>query len=103
MDIDRVAIGQKAIIRFPSFGNKTPTVFGRLLNLSADVYADEVTGSPYYLARIEVEEQSLSDLGELELVPGMPGEAFISTGSRTLLQYMFKPFSNTVARSFIED
>jgi multidrug efflux pump subunit AcrA (membrane-fusion protein) len=45
----------------------------------------------------------MADLGDLELLPGMPAEAFIATGSRTLLQYLFKPFSNAMARSFIED
>jgi epimerase transport system membrane fusion protein len=45
----------------------------------------------------------MNDLGELELLPGMPAEVFIATGSRTLLQYLFKPFSNAMARSFIED
>jgi epimerase transport system membrane fusion protein len=103
LDIDRVFPGQEAKIRFSSFGNKTPEIFGKLLSLSADVYPDEATRQPYYLARIEVSKESLENLAGLELVPGMPAEAFISTGSRTLLQYMIKPFSNAVARSFIED
>jgi epimerase transport system membrane fusion protein len=103
LDVDRVSPGQEAMIRFSSFGNRTPTMYGELLNLSADVYADETTGAPYYLARIEVSADSIAALGSLALVPGMPAEAFIATGSRTLLQYMFKPFANTLARSFIED
>jgi len=73
------------------------------LNLSADTYPDELSGQPYYLARVEVDPSSIEDLGNLELLPGMPAEVFIATGSRTLLQYMFKPFSNVMARSFIED
>lgn len=103
LDIDRVFPGQEARIRFSSFGSKTPQTFGTLLSLSADAYPDEVTRQPYYLARIEVSPESIENLNGLELVPGMPAEAFISTGSRTLMQYMLKPFSNTVARSFIED
>lgn len=103
LDIDRVFTGQQARIRFSSFGSKTPEIFGNLLSLSADVYPDEATGQPFYLARIEVTSESLENLNGLELLPGMPAEAFIATGSRTLLQYLLKPFSNTVARSFIED
>ena len=95
--------GQQARIRFSSFGSKTPEIFGNLLSLSADAFQDETTGQPYYLARIEVTSESLENLNGLELLPGMPAEAFIATGSRTLLQYLIKPFSNTVARSFIED
>ena len=74
-----------------------------MLSLSADAYPDEYTQQPYYLARVEVRPESIEELDGLELVPGMPAEVFIATGSRTLLQYMLKPFSNTVARSFIED
>ena len=103
LDIDRVSTGQEAMIRFSSFGSRAPTTTGVVLNLSADAYLDQVTGQPYYLARIEVDAESIGALGDLVLTPGMPAEVFIATGSRTMLQYMFKPFSNTIARSFIED
>lgn len=102
-DIDRVALNQEAMIRFSAFDRSVPTTFGRVVHLSADVFVDEATGFPYYQARIEVTEQGLKDLEGLELLPGMPAETFITTGSRTLLQYLFKPLSNTLARSFIED
>ena len=103
LDIDRVFEGQEATIRFSSFGNRTPTIFGNVLNLSADAIVDQNTGMSYYLARVEVTPEGMADLGDLELLPGMPAEVFIATGSRTLLQYLFKPFSNAMARSFIED
>ena len=103
LDIDRVYEGQEAMIRFSSFGNRTPTIFGSLLSLSADAIQDPNTGMTYYLARVEVSPEGMADLGDLELLPGMPAEVFIATGSRTLMQYLFKPFSNAMARSFIED
>jgi epimerase transport system membrane fusion protein len=52
---------------------------------------------------VEVTPESLAELGTLTLMPGMPADTFISTGSRTMLQYLFKPFTNSMARSFIED
>jgi epimerase transport system membrane fusion protein len=45
----------------------------------------------------------MEDLGDLALVPGMPAEIFINTGSRTFLQYLLKPITNAMARSFRED
>jgi len=102
-DIDRVHPNQEARIRFSSFGSSTPNIFGTVLNISADAYIDEASGFSYYLARIEVSPEGIAELGELELLPGMPAEAFITTESRTLVQYLFKPFSNALARSFIED
>ena len=100
---DGLIDGKEAMIRFSSFGNRTPTIFGSLLSLSADAIQDPNTGMTYYLARVEVSPEGMADLGDLELLPGMPAEVFIATGSRTLLQYLFKPFSNAMARSFIED
>ena len=103
MDIDRVSVGQDATIRFSSFGNSVPTIYGTVLSLSADSLMDQNTGAYYYLARVEVSPEGMEDLGDLVLLPGMPAEVFIATGSRTFLQYLFKPFSNAMARSFTED
>lgn len=103
IDIDRVQIGQEATIRFSSFGNRTPTLFGTVLSLSADAMADQNTGIPFYLARVAVTPESLEALGSLTLIPGMPAEVLITSGSRTFLQYIMKPFSNSIARSLIED
>lgn len=103
MDIDRVSIGQEARIRFSTFGSRAPTIFGSLLSLSADALNDERTGGSFYLARIQVNPDSMEELGDLALMPGMPAEVYINTGSRTFMQYLFKPLSNAAARSFNED
>lgn len=103
IDIDRVAVDQEATIRFSSFASSVPTIFGRVLSISADSQIDEKTGVSFYLARIEVTPEGMADLGDLILLPGMPAEVFIATGSRTFMQYLFKPFSNALARSFTED
>ncbi len=103
IDIDRVALNQEATVRFSSFGSRVPTIYGEVIHLSADSFIDEATGTTYYLARIEVTPEGMENLGDLILMPGMPAEVFIATGSRTFLQYLFKPFSNALARSFRED
>ncbi len=104
LDIDRVSEGQEAIIRFSTFSmGAVPTINGRVITISADSIASPEVDDVYYLGRIEVTEESLAGLGDLKLIPGMPAEVFITTGSRTLLQYLFKPLSNAVNRSFRED
>ena len=103
IDIDRVTTGQEATIRFSSFGNRTPTIFGSVISVSADAMADQKTGMPFYLARVAVTQKSIEALDSLTLVPGMPAEVLIASGSRTFLQYVMKPFSNVLARSLIED
>jgi membrane fusion protein, epimerase transport system len=103
-DIDRVAQGQEAMVRLSALNAKSvPTLYGTVIGLSADAATDEVTRLPYYSARIALKPESLAALEGMELIPGMPAEAFISTGSRTFLQYLMKPLSNSMARSFNED
>ncbi len=102
-DIDRVAVGQDATIRFSTFGTgSVPAIYGRVINLSADSFVDEAVGA-YYLARVEVTPEGLDDLGDLTLISGMPADVFIATGARTFLQYLFKPFTNALAKGLRED
>lgn len=103
IDIDRVAVGQDAIIRFSSFSGAVPTIIGKVIVISADAFVDPNTGAPFYMARVEVTPEGLAELNTLTLIPGMPAEVFIVTGSRTFLQYSLKSFTNAMARSFIED
>jgi epimerase transport system membrane fusion protein len=102
-DIDRVTPGQEATIRFSSFSSSVPTIFGTVLSVSADAMADQNTGMPYYLARVQVTPEGMQELGNLTLIPGMPAEVFINSGARTFVQYVMKPFSDALARSLIED
>jgi epimerase transport system membrane fusion protein len=62
-----------------------------------------MTGMPYFLARIRVTPESYEKLGDLKLMPGMPADALIKTGERTVFEYLIQPASNAIARSFIED
>ncbi|MCQ4347248.1 HlyD family type I secretion periplasmic adaptor subunit [Pseudomonas stutzeri] len=104
IDIDRIAPGKLADIRFSAFNNATtPVIEGRLIHVSADRLTNEQTGLAYYLGRIELTERGRADLGSLALVPGMPAEVLINTGARTLLSYLVQPASNAFARSLIED
>ncbi|TWC22992.1 MULTISPECIES: HlyD family type I secretion periplasmic adaptor subunit [unclassified Pseudomonas] len=104
MDIDRIAVGKLANIRFSAFKNSTtPVVEGQLVQVSADRLINKDTGAPYYLARLALTDKGRQALGGLVLVPGMPVEVLINTGERTLLQYLIQPASNAFARSLIED
>lgn len=103
-DIDRVAVGKLADIRFSAFkSSTTPVIEGRLVQVSADRLINKDSGAPYYLARLELTDKGRQALSHLQLVPGMPAEVLINTGARTLLQYLMQPASDAFARSLIED
>ena len=102
-DIDQVVVGGKAKLRLSAFNQRTtPELDGHVSQVSADATIDQKTGQRYYVSRIEMDEKSRRTVGELKLVPGMPVEVFISTGDRTLLSYLAKPFTDQMARAFRE-
>ena len=46
--------------------------------------------------------QEVARLGEVKLLPGMPVEAFIQTGERTVISYLMKPLHDQFMRAFKE-
>jgi HlyD family secretion protein len=44
----------------------------------------------------------VAKLGDVRLIPGMPVEAFVQTGDRTMLSYLAKPLSDQLMRAFRE-
>ncbi len=104
VDIDQVSIGQKAMLRFSAFNQRTtPELAGIVTRIGADLTLDPRTGLNYYLVRLKADEAALAELGTLTLLPGMPVEAFIQTGQRTPLSYLFKPVTDQLARAFREE
>ena len=100
-DIDQVRVGQTAALRFSAFSQRTtPELDGVVSRVSADLTTDQRTGAAYYVVRITLSERELARLQGLRLVPGMPVEAFIRTGERTVLSYVMKPFTDQITRSF---
>ncbi len=103
-DIDRVAVGLQAEVRFSAFKqSQTPKMDGRVIQLSADRFVDPQKGDAYYIALVELTPESRKDLGKLQLVPGMPAEVLINTGERTLFEYLAQPATNAFARALTED
>ena len=102
MDIDRLSIGQEAEVRFAVFKDAY-TISGRLVNLSADTIVDEISGQPFYEGKVMLEEADIGLLGDERLVPGMPAEVLIKTGTRTLLSYLVSPLSRMFEASLTED
>ena len=100
-DIDQVRVGQSAGLRFSAFNQRTtPELEGTVSRVSADLATDQRTGASYYVVRIALSEKEIARLEGLRLVPGMPVEAFIRTGERTVLSYVAKPFMDQLNRSF---
>ncbi len=102
-DIDDVQFDQPVVLRFTSFNVRTtPEINGKVIRIGADTTTDQRTGRTYYLVRIAMTYDEIKRLGDVKLTPGMPVEAYIETGERTLLSYLIKPLHDQLMRSFRE-
>ena len=102
-DIDKLQIGQKTVLRLSALNQHTmPELNGVVSRVSPDVTTDQRTGQSHYTIRVSLPLQEVARLGEVKLIPGMPVEAFVQTGDRTMLSYLMKPLSDQLMRSFRE-
>jgi HlyD family type I secretion membrane fusion protein len=97
-DIDGLAVGMPAEIRFTSFNQlETPVSHGQVLSISADRLTDPKTGAPYYGMRVLVNARNGQE--GLEILPGMPAEVVVEKRERTLISYLLQPMRETIAQA----
>lgn len=102
-DIDQLQLGQRTLLRLPALNQRTtPEINGVVSRVSPDTTVDQRTGQSHYTIRISLPTEEVARLGEVKLVPGMPVEAFIRTGNRTMLSYLMKPLHDHLMRAFRE-
>jgi HlyD family secretion protein len=106
-DIDIVRAGLDARVMFTAYkARSTPKVPGKVIQVSADKF-NSAPGSPpesFYIARVEVDKKFLEKMsGHIELYPGMPADVLIRTGSRSFLNYLFNPITDSMHRAFREE
>jgi HlyD family secretion protein len=100
-EIDQVHMGQRAVLRFTAFNQRTtPELNGEVVRIGADVTQEEKKGESYYAVRIRIADDELARLDGLKLVAGMPVEAFIQTTPRTVMSYVVKPMHDQITRAF---
>jgi HlyD family secretion protein len=100
LDIESVAIGQKAEVRFPNFSSrKTPIIMGRVASIAADAVTDETTKQAYYTAKVVIDYRTIAPEVAQKIVPGMQADVLISTGERTMLDYLLDPLLNAFAKT----
>ena len=114
IDVDQVYPGQPAVLRFSAFpARETPEFDGHVVRVSADAVRDAQTGLSWYEVQLAMDrpaggagddgEDARRLFGHLEVTPGMPVEAHIRTGERSVVSYLVKPVSDFFYRSLRED
>ena len=103
-DIDVVRTGLKAHVHLTPFSTRLlAPVAGTVSSISADRMTDETTGQDYYLARIALRNETLARLDGPALMPGMPVEVAVQTGSRSAISYLLSPLMKSFGRAFREE
>lgn len=105
INIDKVVVGQEAVLRLPGLNPRTtPELFTTVSRVAPDATQDPTTGLEYYAARIMISDEQLARLpGGTALLPGMPVEAFLQTGDRTVLSYIVHPMVEQFNRALREE
>ncbi|WP_108662372.1 HlyD family type I secretion periplasmic adaptor subunit [Acuticoccus kandeliae] len=104
VDVDEVNIGQEARIVLSAFDHRTtPQLNGHVTFVSAEAARDETTGQTYYVLRVGLDDHELDRLSDdLELIPGMPAELYVSTGGNTVVGYLMHPLTEQIRRAWRE-
>lgn len=105
LDIDRLHVGQAVSVRLSSFDVRTtPDLKGAIKAISPDLTRDQATGAQYYTVRLDIPDAEQRKLPkDARLVPGLPAEAFIETGNRTVWAYLIHPLAEGLTHTFRDD
>jgi hypothetical protein len=70
--------------------------------VSADRLTDQRTGQAYFNVLVRVDRTPLKDYPGARLMPGIPVEVSLKTGSRTALDYLVEPITDVMHRGMRE-
>ncbi len=78
-------------------GAQAAPIPGTVESVSADLKTDPDTGQTYYAASIRLDDAAVEGIDGLEILPGMPVQAFIFSGrKRTTLDYLLSPLLDSL-------
>ena len=99
-DINHVRKGSPAEVRLTAYKQRiTPLVNGVVSYVSADRLVDANSHASYYTVQVEVDRGSLQGL---TMQAGMPAEVYVRTDSRTVVDYLLAPVSQSLRRAMRE-
>jgi HlyD family secretion protein len=102
-DIDVVHEGLNADVHLlPYNQRRVPRLKGIVTHVSADRLVDKRTDQPYYATKIRVQDSRIVE-NDLKIIPGMPAQAFITTGRGTVAIYALRPLLDSFNSAFSED
>lgn len=103
-ELERTHVGQKAQLVFPSLDQRTtPRLEAAVSTISPAAVTDPQTGLNFYRLTLSVPPEELDRLGEVRVLPGMPVEAYLQTGDRSVMSYLLAPLTRQLQMAFREE
>jgi len=102
-DIAFIYGGQKAIVKFTAYDFSIyGGLQGKVVLISPDTVKDD-KGNTFYTVRIKTDKNYISYAGKhLKIIPGMTVSVDITTGKKSVLDYILKPILKTKQYTFTE-
>lgn len=103
-DLERVHVGQPAHLVFSGLDQRTtPRLDAQVATVSPDAITDPQTGQSYYRLTLSVAPDQIARLGEVAVLPGMPVDAYLQTGDRSVMSYLLAPMTHQLMLAFREE
>lgn len=102
-DVGHMRVGQPVTVKVTSFDfARYGGITGELTSISATTFMNEKE-EPYYKAIVTLDRSYVGyDPENNRIMPGMTVQADVTTGKKTLLQYLLKPVYSSVNEAFRE-
>jgi HlyD family type I secretion membrane fusion protein len=97
-DIDKVHVGMDARVRFTGLNQRWVTpMSAKVVMVAADKTINEKANAAFYRADLRVDAKELTKLKRnVQITPGMPAQAMIVSGHRTVMGSLISPIADTL-------
>ncbi|UAL11778.1 HlyD family type I secretion periplasmic adaptor subunit [Caulobacter segnis] len=103
-DVDNVYPGMVTEVRLPAFHSREiPILSGKIQSISRDRLSDPDGKTSYFLGIVRVDVKQLPKPLRAKVSAGMPAQVIVSTGERSVLQYLFSPLRDTLRTTMREE
>lgn len=103
-DIAYIKLGDEAKVKITAFDSGAlGTIDAKVELISPDSQADERTGNLYYKIEVRTRRNIVStQVGNLNILPGMVAEVDVITGHRTIMSYILRPIVRGMTKAMTE-
>jgi HlyD family type I secretion membrane fusion protein len=104
-DVDEVRVGMPAKVKLTGLNQRFhDSLDAKVSVVSADRITVERTGTAFYRVDLTLAPSELTKLKKgVEMTPGMPAQALIVTGDRSVMSFLISPITDTLEDAFREE